>query len=344
MALEDPLKVEQLTAELLAHQKAYRGEREVYNSERDCAKIDREKFKVDKIKTDECIDHISMDFGQAIGVPHTTDQLGGTFFLHMRNFHLFGIYSVLENTQVCYTYDEREAGKGSNEVISFLHRFLSNRKIQTPNIRIHADNCRGQNKNKYVIWYIVWLASTGRVRHIELKFMIKGHTHFIVDSGIGHTKRELRRSDVFCLEDWAKVIDRSASTNKAIIVDGNDVYDWKKGLRRYFKPLSGISKFQHFAADNSTPGQIWVKTGFDTDIWEKKNLLKLDINTIIEEFKNIPKNLSTVGFKGGKPEKERALFENLREYVKDDWKELICPDPDKFKPPIRINRCCPDWL
>ena len=47
---------------------------------------------------------------------------------------------------------------------------------------------------KYVIWYMIWLVSTGRVKRIELKFMIKGHTHFIVDSGIGHTKRELRVS------------------------------------------------------------------------------------------------------------------------------------------------------
>ena len=71
------------------------------------------------MNANECIDHISIDFGQSIGVPHTTDQLGGTFYLYMRNFHLFGINSVLENIQACYTYVEREAGKGSNEVISW---------------------------------------------------------------------------------------------------------------------------------------------------------------------------------------------------------------------------------
>jgi hypothetical protein len=212
----DESRAEKLTAELMAHQKAYQGERDVYNTEREQGKMDRIKFRQGKRKADECVEHISIDYGQSIGVPHTTDQLGGTFFLHMRNFHLFGICSVLENTQVCYTYDEREAGKGSNEVISFLHDFFSSREIQTPNIKIHADNCKGQNKNKYVIWYLQWLVATGRAKHIEFKFMIKGHTHCIVDSGIGHTKRELRRSDVFCLDHWAKVIDRSARTNKGV--------------------------------------------------------------------------------------------------------------------------------
>lgn len=339
----DELKTEELTAELLAHQKSYQGERAVYNSERERAKMDRKKFKEGKLKVDECIEHISMDYGQSIAVPHTTDQLGGTFYLHMRNFLLFGICSVLENSQVCYTYDEREAAKGANEVISFLHDFLVSREIQTPNIRIHADNCRGQNKNKYVMWYLMWLVSTGRAKRIELKFMIKGHTHFIVDSGIGHTKRELRRSNVFCLNHWAEVINRSATTNKAKVVTGNDVYDWKKGLRSYFKVFNGISKFQHFVVDNSEPGWIWAKYGFDDDIWKKRKLLKSDANLNLEEFKNLPQYLSTVGFKGGKLEKEKGLFENLRQYVEDEWKDVLCPDPETFKPPVREKQPCPDW-
>jgi len=339
----DELKTEELTVELLAHQKSYQGERSVYNSEREQAKMDRKKFREGKLKVDECIEHISMDYGQSIAVPHTTDQLGGTFYLHMRNFLLFGICSVLENSQVCYTYDEREAAKGANEVISFLHDFLVSREIQTPNIRIHADNCRGQNKNKYVMWYLIWLVSTGRAKRIELKFMIKGHTHFIVDSGIGHTKRELRRSNVFCLNHWAEVINRSATTNKAKVVTGNNVYDWKKGLRSYFKAFNGISKFQHFVIDNSEPGWIWAKYGFDDDIWKKRKLLKSDVNLNLEEFKNIPQYLSTVGFKGGKLEKEKGLFENLRQYVEDEWKDELCPDPETFKPPVREKQPCPDW-
>jgi hypothetical protein len=330
--------------ELAAHQKAYQGERATYNSERKRAMTDGKKFRQGKLKTEDCIEHICIDYGQSIGVPHTADQLGGTYFLQMRNFLFCGIYSALENTMICYTYDEREAGKGANEVISFLNNFLSTRALQTPYIRIHADNCRGQNKNKYVMWYLVWLASTGRVKHVEFKFMIKGHTHFIVDSNIGHIKRELRRSDVFCLEHWEKIIDRSAVTNKAEVVDGNDVYDWKKGLSSYFKEFDGISKFQHFAVDSTDPGRIWVKYGFNDDIWEKRKLLKSDKSIKIEKFKNIPKYLSVVGFRGGKAEKEKALYENLRQYVKDEWKDELCPDPETFKPPVRIERSCPDWL
>lgn len=342
--LHDEAKAEKITAELLAHQKSYQGERALYNSEREQSKLHRKEFRKGKRTADECIEHISMDYGQSIAVPHTADQLGGTFYLHMRNFLLFGIFSVLENIQFCYTYDEREAAKGANEVLSFLHDFLANRQVKTPYIRIHADNCRGQNKNKYVMWYLVWLVSTGRLKRAEIKFMIKGHTHFIVDSGIGHTKRELRRSDVFCLNHWAEVINRSAKTNRAKIVTGNDVYDWKKGLSSHFKPFAGISKFQHFVADCCEPGWIWAKYGVDDDDWKKIKLLKSDSDLNLEEFRSLPKYLSSVGFKGGKPEKEKGLFENLRQYVKDDWKDELCPDPETFKPPVRDKKRCQDWI
>ena len=340
----DESEAEKLTVELPAHQKAYQEERSVYNSERKRAETDRKNFVAGKLNAEECTEHISMDFGQSIGVPNTADQLGGTFYLHMRNFHLFGICSILENCQIFYTYDEREAGKGADEVISFLHDFLVNRKIQSPDIRIHADNCTGQNKNKYVMWYLIWLAATGRVRRIEFKFMIKGHTHFIVDSGIGHAKKELRRSDVFCLNHQAEVINSSSTANKARAVDASYVYDWKKELKPYFKAFDGISKFQHFATDSAKPGWILFRYGFDDNIWKKRKLLKADHSINAERFKNMTKYILNVGYKGGKPEKEKALFKNLRQYVKDEWKDELCPDPRIFKPPLRDKRPCYDWL
>ncbi len=258
--LHDEAKAEKLTAELLAHQKSYQGERVLYNSEREQSKLHRKEFRKGKRMAGECVEHISMDYGQSVAVPHTADQLGGTFYLHMRNFHLFCIFSISENIQLCYTYDEREAAKGADEVLSFLHDFLANRVIKTPNIRIHADNCRGQNKNRYVMWYLVWLISTGRLKRAEIKFMIKGHTHFIVDSGIGHTKRELRRSDVFCLKHWAEVINRSAKTNRAKIVAGSDVCDWKKGLNSYFKAFAGSANFSISLLTAVNPGGFGQST------------------------------------------------------------------------------------
>ena len=341
---QDELKAEELAEELLAHQKAYKGERAVYNFEREQSEEHRKCYEKGKLAEHECIDHISIDYGQSIEVPHTADQLGGTFYIHMRKFLLFCVRSALDNEQFCYTYDEREAGKGPNEVISFLHHFLVNRRIQTPNIRIHADNCTGQNKNKYVLWYLMWLVTTNRLSHIELKFMIKGHTHSIIDGGIGQTKKELRRSDVFCLEHWRNVINRSAITNRAEIVNGNNVYDWKSALGQYFKPLKGISKYQHFIVDKAQPGRIIVKHGFDDGSPQNIKLIQSDKSVKLKKFQHLPTYLKTVGFKGGNYEKEKSIFENLRKYVKDEWKDELCPNPDIFQIPVRKHQVCLDMI
>ena len=59
---------------------------------------------------------------------------------------------------------------------------------------------------------------------------------------------------------------------------------------------------------------------------------------------NTPTCLNTVRLKGGKLEKEKALFDNLREYVKDPWKDELCPNPEIFKDPVREKQHCPDWI
>jgi len=339
----DEAKAEMLTAELTAHQESYKSERAIYNRELEESIVHRKEYKRGIRSATECIEHISMDYGQSIAVPHTPDQLGGTFYLHMRSFLLFGVHSVLDNSQYCFTYDEREAGKGPNEVISFLHNYLANRNIKTLNVKVHADNCKGQNKNKFVMWYFLWLVSTGRLNRIEIKFMIKGHTHFIVDSNIGHTKRELRKSEVFCIDHWTKVINKSARTNKAKVVTGNDVFDWKTELCKYFGTFHGISKFQHFVADKSEPGWICSKHGAADQTWVKTKLLTSDSSLNKNSYLNLTKSLTPVGYKGGKIEKEKNLFEKLRPYVRDEWKEEICPDPETFVPPVRKPKPCPDW-
>ena len=58
---------------------------------------------------------------------------------------------------------------------------------------------------------------------------------------------------------------------------------------------------------------------------------------------DLAQELKPVGYKGGKIEKERILFDKLRPYVRDEWKDEICPNPETFVPPKRKQSFCPDW-
>ena len=46
----------------------------------------------------------------------------------------------------------------------------------SPILILHADNCAGQNKNCYTIWFLNWLVLNDFFKRVELRFLVAGHT------------------------------------------------------------------------------------------------------------------------------------------------------------------------
>ena len=59
---------------------------------------------------------------------------------------------------------------GSNSVISFIHHYFDNFGLGEQTVHLRADNCTGQNKNKYMISYLCWRVLTGLHSKITLSF------------------------------------------------------------------------------------------------------------------------------------------------------------------------------
>lgn len=87
--------------------------------------------------------------------------------------------------------------KSANAISSMLHHSFD-REI-TPmhpdgffrGLRLHADNCSGRNKNRYVLWYLCWRIIMGFHESVGLDFMVLGHTKKVFDSAFRHMKRKL---------------------------------------------------------------------------------------------------------------------------------------------------------
>lgn len=77
-------------------------------------------------------------------------------------------------------------------------------------VYLHADNCVGQNKNNYVLWYLLWRVLTGRHTQVTLSFLVVGHTKFAPDWSFGLFKRLYRRTNIGCLQDIVDVVNNSA--------------------------------------------------------------------------------------------------------------------------------------
>ena len=152
---------------------------------------------------DTTITHITFDYAQSVHVPFFLRQPGSYYFKVGLVVRIFGIHCETTKKQMnyllpegCYPADHRRGGKGSNVVISLLHHYLqtyleSNDQKQ---LKFHADSCGGQNKNKYVFYYMLWRVIMGLNDRLELSFMLPGHTKSAPDAGFGCLKESLEKT------------------------------------------------------------------------------------------------------------------------------------------------------
>ena len=259
------------------------------------------------------------------------------YYFSLRNVHLFSIRDDGDKKQYNYLYDEGDGGKGANYVISMLFHFLVHRKQGTAaiTIHLHADNCCGQNKNNMVVQFFVLLVKVGFLRHVEMKFLVKGHTHCSVDGGHGIIKKEWRKHNVFTIEQAVKVVEGSspiAGLHYATILKPNDFFDWEKLLSKYFKKLSNLLSFQYFEMDSARPGIIRYRRQHN-DPWLETQIMKQGADAIPFEFSSIESiqdALAQLDTPGIPKKKQKILYEKVRKYVPVKYRDAICPVPGDY--------------
>ena len=170
--------------------------------------------------------HYSFDFAQQLHYTYNPAQPGPIFFLTPRKCGLFGVCCEGFAQQINYLIDEGVAcGKGSNSVISYLHHFFAQYGLGETSVNLHCDNCSGQNKNNFMLWYCAWRIQQGLHKQITINFMPPGHTKFAPDWCFGLIKQRYRRSDVSCLDDIAHVVQSStvvSGVNVPVLVGHED--------------------------------------------------------------------------------------------------------------------------
>ena len=170
-------------------------------------------------------------------------------------------------------YDDEavNCGKGANSVISMLHHFLCTHNLGEATIHLHADNCSGQNKNRYVMQYLAWQILTG-LNKITLSFLIVGHMKFSPDWCFGLFKQAFCCTKVGCLDDIVRVVEESAIVNHAQLVGSQDgeiivpTYDWAQFFDRPFrqKDLKGIKTMHHLTFTDSNKGSVLVRDNINS--------------------------------------------------------------------------------
>ena len=280
--------------------------------------------------------HISFDYAQNLQIPHMPQQVGPIYFKTPRKCHLFGVCCEGIPQQINYLIDEKDlTGKGVNETISYLEHYFKEFAIKARKVYLHCDNCRGQNKNNYLMQYLCMRTILRLNDNIECSFMIPYHTRFGPDWCFGLIKLRYKRSYVSSASQLGDVVLGSTTKNINVPQHVSDpdsgkilvaVCDWKVYLDRIFKKIPNITKYQHFRFSFQHPGSVFVRELPSSP--EKE--IKLLLQPVQEaQFLPMPRIIEPPGLSA-----ERAwyLYEQIREHCDTDFQDATCPKPSVPKP------------
>lgn len=130
-------------------------------------------------------------------------QPGQIQFVTGLRYDIFGISCNNLNCTKVFGLPERycPGTKDATFVLSMIYQVIEDLCFNPPTksgkrLVLHADNCSGQNKNPYTLWFLCWLVCYELYDVVELRFSIPGHTKNVCDGASDHIKRDFRKSEV----------------------------------------------------------------------------------------------------------------------------------------------------
>ena len=155
--------------------------------------------------------HYSFEFAQQVHIPSNPMQPGPIYFKTPRKCGIFGVMCEAIPRQVNYLIDE------ASDEASDVHHYFQNHGLGETRVHLHADNCSGQNKNNFFLWYLAWRTRLQLHESVSYSFLIAGHAKFGPDRSFGLIKKSYKVSYVSSLYEFAQMVESSsdAGVNKA---------------------------------------------------------------------------------------------------------------------------------
>ena len=183
--------------------------------------------------------------------------------------------------------------------------------------------------------YVAWRVLSGLNKSITLSFLIVGHTKFSPDWCFGLFKQLYRRTKIGCLDDIARVVEKSAEANHAQLVGTQDgrvlvpTYDWAEFFDAPFRQraLKGIKAMHHLRFTDTKPGYVFVKDTIDSP---ERAIKLVQDKEWKPEAHHLPPEIAPPGLS---LERQQYLFEKIREFCPENCRDLVCPKPATGAPP-----------
>lgn len=145
------------------------------------------------------------DYQKNLPIPKS--ETNAFYYKRKLGVYNFTVYDIGRHQAVCYCYDQTICSKGSCEVGSLILHYMSE-KISTgiTSFESFADNCGGQNRNRFVFALFVYAAQAFPKFSLTHTFLECGHTQNEGDSVHAGIEARTKNKDIFTPQMWYECI------------------------------------------------------------------------------------------------------------------------------------------
>ena len=233
----------------------------------------------------DAVDCFHFDFQQNLPTPKLT--VGQQLYCRLLWTYLFGIYCASTEVTAAYMWHELLAKRGANDVISCLAHFIFCNPLGRTGARWSiwwADNCPGQSKNNFIMWFFQDLIRRNVYSRIDYKFLVVGHTYGPTDRSFGVIEHYTSKVEtVYTPQQWYEHVKQAAVRIKVAEMEQTFFRDYRQHLRKLYternqdidkQPLDfsrivwfNFGKGEKVIAGKVTmvdhPMEVWVRHTYD---------------------------------------------------------------------------------
>jgi len=156
-----------------------------------------------------------------------------------------GIHTCANRKGYMAVWTENEGKRGSNEVCSSIWEFLQNIDLtKVSKIKTFSDCCGGQNRNKNIICFFMWVCNNLGIESWEHTYMESGHSYLPNDQDFSTIEKRAKMKSVFSKQEWIELIECARARLPFTVIQMH-------GKMLSFSTLSSCRKFDNCKTTNS---------------------------------------------------------------------------------------------
>jgi hypothetical protein len=293
---------------------------------------------------------LTIDMGQNLCLPNfEAEQPGDTYYFSPLTVLLFGVVDNAtedrKDRMNAFIWREFDGARGANNIASCLLKDLKLRGcFRAPNfgeLTYIADNCGGQNKNKVVIRFLMWLVENRIFPQVKIHFLVKGHTKNAADRMFNLLKLSYHKKNIYTYDQLKDILNENEFVDVHKMTPG-DFHDHNKWQDMYYRrPTGGAFKQSHVftmkytGGGRSGPTVIFKQDDNDAEIrldnlkptLRSRNARVLNPRERAEQISKMEEDLEELIPQPLRPIKQVELWSKWAPLIPEDVRHITCPKP-----------------